>query len=121
MVPVAVTYGTAPGSMLHHFFDLEVWTPDLKNLFRAIMGLYLAMIAIWIMGIARPSYWRFATIVAVFFMSGLAFGRGLSLVLDGPSSPKFMIGMGLEIVLAVWGWINLRNDQRGKFRKAGEK
>ena len=109
MLPVAIAYGTAPESLLHNFFDFTVITPDLKNVFRAIMGLYLAMISIWVLGIVQYRYWRFATIVNVFFMGGLAFGRLLSMLLDGPSSPKFLIGMILEILFAAWGLINLRS------------
>ncbi len=109
MLPVAIAYGTAPESLLHNFFDFTLTTPDLKNIFRAIMGLYFAMISIWILGIVRYRYWRFATIVSVFFMGGLGSGRLLSVLLDGPPSRKFLIGMILEILLATWGLINLRS------------
>lgn len=74
----------------------------------AIMCLYLAMVALWTLGIIKPRYWAAATITSVFFMGGLAVGRLISLVLDGWPSPAFSIGLIFEGTLALWGWKNLK-------------
>ena len=66
-------------------FGFEVENLELKNIFRAIMGLYLAIGTYWIIGIVKPKHWQIATITNVLFMSGLAFGRILSTFLDGYS------------------------------------
>ena len=71
------------------------------------MGLYLGMVVLWIIGIFNPRHWRTATISTVFFMSGLAVGRTISLVLDGIPSIYFSVGLALELTLAFWGIINL--------------
>lgn len=70
------------------------------------MGLYLAMVFIWIAGILKPRFWETATIANVFFMGGLAAGRLLSLVTDGLPSLSLVIGLGIEILLFVWGYYN---------------
>jgi len=80
---VSLVYGLSPNNILPKFFDIEVESIDLKHTFRATMGLYFGMIVLWIIGIFRPRQWRTATMSNVFFMIGLAFGRTVSLFLDG--------------------------------------
>jgi hypothetical protein len=72
-----------------------------------MMGLYLGMVAFWVIGIFKPSYWRSATISNVIFMIGLALGRIISLIIDGIPSITFSIGLALELTLALWGIKNL--------------
>ncbi|MFT3823929.1 MAG: DUF4345 domain-containing protein [Chitinophagaceae bacterium] len=109
LLPIAITYGIAPDLTLPGFFDFRIETTDLKNVFRAIMGLYMSMIALWILGILKRKYWFMATVANVLFMSGLGLGRLISLALDGTPSPKFFIGMLLEFLLAAWGIYNLKH------------
>ena len=71
------------------------------------MGLYLGMVVLWLIGILKPAYWRIATISNVLFMSGLALGRIIGLVVDGIPSITFSVGLVLELTLALWGIINL--------------
>jgi len=104
---VSLTYGLSPNNILPKFFDFQVESIDLKQTFRATMGLYLGMVALSVIGIFKPRHWRTATISTVFFMSGLALGRIISLVLDGIPSIYFSIGLALELTLAFWGIINL--------------
>lgn len=72
------------------------------------MGLYLAMAVYWIVGIRKPEHWKGATISVIVFMSGLAFGRTLSLVLDGIPTINIIIGLVAEIIFAVWGILSLK-------------
>ena len=104
---VALAYGLSPNNILPKLFDFQVQTIDLKQTFRATMGLYLGMVALWVIGIFNPRHWRTATISSVFFMSGLAVGRIISLALDGIPSIYFSVGLALELTLAFWGIINL--------------
>ncbi len=109
IIPVAFVYGLYPQKILPLLFDFTVSGTDLSNIFRAIMGLYLAMGILWIIGTVKPNFWRTATIANILFMSGLAFGRMFSMTLDGPPSIYFSIGLLVEVLLAVWGIMNLRN------------
>ena len=104
---IALTYGLFPNNILPKLFDFNVGSTDLKNVFRAMMGLYLGMVVLWLIGIFKPFHWRIATISNVFFMIGLAVGRIISLAIDGLPSIFFSVGLVLELILAVWGIRNL--------------
>ena len=108
IVPVALCYGLLPNFAFPILFDLRMETTDLKNSFRAMMGLYLGMAAIWAMGIVKPRFWSIATMTSVFFMAGLATGRFISLLTDGLPSPVFSVGLIVELILAIWGIRNLK-------------
>jgi uncharacterized protein YacL len=104
---IALTYGLFPNSMLPKLFDFNVESIDLKQAFRATMGLYIGMVILWVIGIFKPHHWRIATISNVLFMIGLAAGRIISFVADGIPSIMFSIGLALELTLALWGIKNL--------------
>ena len=57
---VALSYGVAPAALLPKVLDLTVVGTDLTHVFRAIMGLYLGMIGLWIVGAFRSSLSRAA-------------------------------------------------------------
>jgi Domain of unknown function (DUF4345) len=101
-------YGASPSSLLPKVLDIKVETADLKNVFRAVMGLYFGMAIFWSMGTRQYLLWQPATISNVLFMGGLGFGRLLSMVADGVPTPVFALGCFGELALAVWGWYNLK-------------
>lgn len=101
-------YGANPSEFLPYVLGFEVQNLELKNIFRAIMGLYLAFGMYWIIGIKNPKYWQGATISNILFMGGLAFGRLISTIIDGVSI-QYSIGMVLETLFLLWGLYNLRN------------
>lgn len=108
IIPIALAYGLYPQKILPLLFDFRVDTINLANIFRAMMGLYLGMSVIWIVGIIKPEFWVTATITNITFMGGLAFGRLVSLILDGVPGIYFLVGFVLESALAVWGLKNLK-------------
>ena len=75
------------------------------------MGLYLGMAVLCVIGVFKSHQWRTATTSNVFFMIGLALGRTISLVIDGIPSIYFLVGLVLELLLALWGIINLNKYQ----------
>lgn len=83
VILVGLSYGIYPGKVLPILFDFRVETTDLNNVFRAIMGLYLGMGIFWIIEIYRSKHWQSATLTNIIFMGGLAFGRIISLMVDG--------------------------------------
>ncbi len=105
---VALSYGISPNTILPLFFDFKVETIDLHNIFRATMGLYLGHVLICLMGILKNQYWKLATVSNIIFMGSLAFGRLLSLLIDGVPSLMFCLGLVGEVGFAVWGVMNLR-------------
>ena len=108
VIPVACVYGLFPKTILPQLLDFSVETTDLTNVFRAIMGLYLAFAVLWILGTVKPNYWKAATISQILFMLGLALGRILSVFLDGIPSPVFYYGILGELILGIFGWYQLR-------------
>ena len=108
IIPIALIYGLYPNAILSKLFDIKVETINLTNIFRAIMGLYLATSTIWFIGIIKPKFWTIATLTNIVFMGGLAFGRLLSLVLDGLPSLYFLAGLFLELSFAFWGIKNIK-------------
>lgn len=114
VVPFAFVYGFSPAESLPQLFDFTVETIDLKNVFRAIMGLYLGISAVWIMGIVKPHLWKTATILHIVFMLGLAFGRTMSFILDGIPSQSFVTGLILEFGLGIYGILQWRKYAKTK-------
>jgi uncharacterized protein YacL len=104
---ISLAYGLFPNRILPKLFDFNAESIDLKQVFRAMMGLYLGMVILWVIGIFKPHYWRIATVSNIFFMIGLAVGRVISFVVDGIPSIPFPIGLALELTLALWGIKNL--------------
>ena len=107
VIVAALLYGANPEWSIPYVFGFDVEALELKNIFRAIMGLYLGLAAYWIAGIRNVKYWEGATISNIVFMGGLALGRLISTVLDGVSI-IWVIGLLLELFMMVWGIYNLR-------------
>jgi len=109
VISVSFVYGGNPSSFLPYIFGFEVEAIDLKNILRAIMGLYIAFGCYWIYGLLHPKYWRSATISNVLFMGGLAAGRIVSTIFDGVSD-QFIVGLVLEFIFLIWGIYLLKTD-----------
>ncbi|NHZ73527.1 MAG: DUF4345 domain-containing protein, partial [Nitrospirae bacterium] len=90
LFPIALSYGVAPAGVLPAVLDVAIEGTDLTHIFRAVMGLYLAMIVLWILGAFRPELTRAAVISEVVFMFGLAFGRVLSILQLRTDFPEFV-------------------------------
>ena len=108
LIPVALSYGVAPEQSLNWLFGLSVEIPNEIHIFRAVMGLYLGMVALWITGALDENYEHAAIVAVVFFMSGLAVGRILSLLVDGWPHWLLVNYTVVEVVLAVVGIILLK-------------
>jgi Domain of unknown function (DUF4345) len=103
LLVIALGYGIAPAAILPRVLDVTVNDRDLRHVFRAVMGLYLAFSLLWAIGAFVPRYTRTALVSEVVFMAGLACGRILSLFTDGRPSNLLTIYLILEIVMAAAG------------------
>ena len=108
VIPAAFMYGFDPEMILPQVLDIQAFSIDLKNVFRAIMCLYLGLAGIWILGIVNSSYWRSSTLLLVVFMACLGAGRILSVFLDGEPSILFGLGIFGELLLAGFGYWQLK-------------
>jgi hypothetical protein len=112
---ISLSYGLFPSQSLVYLYDIEVTNTNLKNIFRAIMGLYISLIAFWIIGARYKSLQLPALWSLTIFMLGLAMGRLLSLVIDGLPYPPFLLYMLLEFLFAAVGYkfIHDLNQRQG--------
>ena len=108
LIPIALSYGLLPGTSLPWLFDIDASGVNLRHIFRAIMGLYLALVCFWIAGALRPALRAPALCSLVVFMLGLALGRLASLISDGWPHPLLVVYMLLEFVFAYVGCRLLR-------------
>ena len=111
LTPIALGYGAAPASSLPFLFDFEVESLNLAHIFRAVMGLYLALVAFWVAGALRPSLTVPALWSLVVFMFGLAGGRLISLVADGVPHWLLVAYLLAEVLFGVIGLQLLRSDR----------
>ena len=97
--PAALGYGLNPKEFLPVLYGIEVADNNLSNIFRAIMGLYIGCVLLWVFGafnksLAVPALWCMFV-----FMLGIGLGRALSLILDGMPDTIFVFFMILNLLL----------------------
>ena len=101
LVPIALGYGAKPSVSLDVLFGISVDTTNLTHIMRAVMGLYLAMVVLWIWGAFSRSMAGPALAACAVFMLGLAAGRILSFILDGLPHWLLVVYAALEIALGL--------------------
>ena len=111
LIPIALSYGVVPELSLNWLFGISINLPNETHIFRGVMGLYLALVMLWILGATNENYEHAAILSEVFFMSGLAVGRFLSLLVDGWPHWLLVNYLVLEAILAVAGIILLRQGK----------
>ncbi|MDD7983815.1 DUF4345 domain-containing protein [Lentisphaera marina] len=103
LVPIALGYGLMPAKTMKMMFGLEVEAPNGVHIFRAVMGLYLALVCFWFMGVKNKKFTRPAVYSLIVFMFGLAAGRLLSILVDGIPHWLLSLYMILEIGFGLVG------------------
>jgi len=101
LVPIALGYGAKPSTSLDALFGIPVESVNLTHILRAVMGLYLGMVVIWVWGAFQPRMAGPALVSCAVFMLGLAGGRLLSFALDGRPHGLLIVYAVLELVLGV--------------------
>jgi hypothetical protein len=101
LVPIALGYGANPSVTLECLYGITVDSNNLTHIMRAVMGLYLGMVVLWMWGAFRNSMERPALVACAVFMLGLAAGRILSFLLDGMPHWLLIVYAVLEIVLGL--------------------
>jgi len=110
LIPIALSYGIMPGQAMKFLFNFDVPNVNLENIFRAVMGLYLALIVFWFMGAFRVRYRVAAVYSLSVFMLGLAIGRIISIILDGIPHWLIIVYLLLELLFGAVGVILLRKS-----------
>jgi hypothetical protein len=103
LIPIALGYGFMPEKTLTPLYGFSVESINLKHIMRAVMGLYFAQVVIWFMGVSNTKFRRPAMYCLVVFMLGLAFGRILSVVVDGIAHWLLIVYLVLELTIGLIG------------------
>ncbi len=103
---IAIVYGFQPNMV----FNVSINSIDEANIFKAVMGLYLAFSLLWVLGIFQISLWKAATVSNIIFMLGLAFGRIISILLDGIPTTVFVVGTFGELVIGMFAYYQLKRQ-----------
>jgi hypothetical protein len=101
LVPIALGYGAKPSVTLDTLFSISVDTVNLTHIMRAVMGLYIGMVVLWLWGAFSKPMEGPALVACAVFMLGLAAGRILSFVLDGLPHWLLVVYAVLEILLGL--------------------
>lgn len=101
LVPIALGYGAKPSVSLNVLFGIAVDTTNLTHIMRAVMGLYLGMVLIWVWGAFSRRMTTPALVSCAVFMLGLAAGRVLSFILDGMPHWLLIVYAALEVILGL--------------------
>jgi hypothetical protein len=110
LTPIAFSYGFMPTKSLHYLFDVSVSDTNSIHIFRAVMGLYLALVLFWIIGAFKVQVRQAALYSLIVFMLGLAAGRILSLVVDGIPHWLLVVYLVLELVFGVLGILFIKKS-----------
>ncbi|MDF0717151.1 DUF4345 domain-containing protein [Muricauda sp. 334s03] len=105
-ITVGSIYGIFPHVVFARITGFEIQSLELSNVFRAIMGLYIAFGFFFIVATRNPKYWVTATLLSILFTGGLAFGRVASTMIDGVSM-IFTVALIIEFTIMFWGIGNL--------------
>ena len=95
---------------VHIVLHINIYSANLANIFRAIMGLYIALSIFWVVGAFKRSLRLAALWSMTIFMTGIALGRILSIIIDGFPYPIFLFYTGIEIFSALIGFYLIKNS-----------
>ena len=104
--PVALTYGL----FQELFFGINVNSIEMTNIFRATMGLYMAMGAFWLVAAFKYKYTLSALHSLIVFMTGLAAARVASMLIDGTPNAVLIGYAVIEAVIAFAGYSVLKGS-----------
>ena len=112
LLPIALSYGLIPQKSLSYLFDITVSDPNSIHIFRAVMGLYLALIIFWLIGAFKVQVRQAALYSLIVFMFGLAAGRILSLIIDGMPHWLLALYLVLELVFGVLAILLIKKSDK---------
>jgi glucan phosphoethanolaminetransferase (alkaline phosphatase superfamily) len=112
IIPIALSYGVQPQSVLPKALDITVTGTDQIHIFRAMMCLYLGSALFWAIAAFTPAWQRTAVIWAIFFALSLAVGRLISLIVDGRPSLLLDVYLAVEVLGGLLGLAILITEDR---------
>ena len=113
LIPIALGYGVAPAQSVEFLFGFDGSSTNAQHIFRAVMGLYLAIGTFWFIGSRNEKFTDAAMYMNITFMFGLAAGRILSVLADGIPNALLTIYIALELGFGIVG-CRLMQDKKSE-------
>lgn len=108
---IALLYGISPAWFASTFLGIADLDVSFAHIFRAIMGLYLALGAFWLCSAFSDTYRNPAILTTIVFAGGLFVGRCLSMAVDGQPASLLSIYAAMELALVPIGyWVFTRPE-----------
>ncbi len=99
LIPIALGYGFNPSMSAPFLYGFDINGINQPHIFRAVMGLYLGQIFFWYLGSIKQEFRRPALYMLATFMLGLAFGRLISLLIEGLPNGLLLVYLFLELII----------------------
>ena len=102
---IALLYGVCPIWFAETFIGVSTLDPNIAHIFRAVMGLYLALGGFWFHAAFSEKNRNVAVLTTVLFAGGLVSGRLISLMIEGQPAPLLLFYLIIELTLvpiALW-------------------
>jgi hypothetical protein len=114
MLVVGTLHLVAP-QMMMEAPAIQLTTVNHRHLIRAALGgAFIGIATLFLLGLLRASMRTFALISIAVLFSGFAFGRLVSIVLDGMPAGMFLAILTFELIFAGLAFSALREEQRGE-------
>lgn len=116
MLVVGTLHLVAP-QMMMEAPAIQLTTVNHRHLIRAALGgAFIGIATLFLLGLLRASMRTFALISIAVLFSGFAFGRLVSIVLDGMPAGMFLAILAFELIFAGFAFSALREEQPGADR-----
>jgi hypothetical protein len=112
--PIALMFGFFPKLAFEYFWGIDILQKEILHVFRGIMGLYFGISLLWFWGAQNKSIRIPALFALIFFSFGIAFGRVISIFLDGIPHWLFLFFLAAELVLGAIGYLFLKKELKAK-------
>jgi Domain of unknown function (DUF4345) len=118
--PVMLFVGTLHLVAPHMMMEapgIQLTTVNHLHLIRAALGgAFLGMAALFLLGLVRERVRAFALLSVAVLFGGFAFGRLVSIALDGVPAGMFLGILAFELIFAVLAFSALRAEHKGADR-----
>ena len=93
---------------------IQLTTVNHLHLIRAALGgAFLGIAALFLLGLLRDRMRAFALLSVAVLFCGFAFGRLVSIALDGVPAGMFLAILAFEVIFALLAFLALRAEKRG--------
>ncbi len=113
MVTVGTLHLVAPQMMMDPP-AIELTTVNHLHLVRAALGgAFVGIATLFLLGLLRERLRAFALLSVVVLFSGFAFGRLVSIAVDGVPADLFLGVLAFEVIFAILAFAALRAEEQG--------